>query len=116
MASYNFRKVHKIVATNRSAAILDLAKKLKLEQNVSIEGKLSTNRIETDDGKHRSISAIIASELCIVTDLAAAIDANTDKMQPVDYNCIELLGTITTNVIGTDFKTFTLTTVRYICV
>lgn len=106
--------MHKIVASNRSAAILDLANKLKPEQNVSVEGKLDTRRIQTDEGKHRSTSAIIATELCIITDVAAAIDGDTgeNQTQPFDKNCVELLGTIITDAIGTDFKTFTLATVK----
>lgn len=106
--------MHKIVASNRSAAILDLANKLILEQNVSVEGKLDTRRFQTDEGKNRSTSAIIATELCIVTDVAAAIDADTDENQTqlFDNNCVELLGTIITEAIGNDFKTFTLATVR----
>lgn len=102
------------MASNRSAVILDLANKLKPEQNVSVEGKLDTRRIQIDEGKHRSTSAIIATELCIVTDSASAIDADTDEnqTQPIDNNCVELLGTIFTGIIGADFKTFTLATVK----
>lgn len=108
------RKVHKIVATNRSATILDLANKLQPEQNVSVEGKLDTRRIQTDDGKHRSTSAIIATELCIVADSASAIEADADgnELQPFDNNCVELLGKVFTDIVGTEFKTFTLATVK----
>lgn len=106
--------MHKIVASNRSATILDLANKLKPELNVSVEGKLDTRRIQTDEGKHRSTSAIIANELCIVTDVAAAIDADADENQTqrFDRNCVELLGTIFTDAVGDNFKTFTLATVK----
>lgn len=107
------------MASNRSAAILDLANQLKPEQNVAVEGRLDTRRFQTDEGKHRTTSQIIATELCIVTDSASAIDADSasadmdeNQTQPFDNNCVELLGTIITDVIGADFKTFTLATVK----
>lgn len=106
--------MHKIVATTRSAAILDLANKLQPEQNVSVDGKLDTRRIQTDDGKHRSTSSIIANELCIIADSASAIDVDADgnQTEPFDNNCVELLGKVFTDVVGTDFKSFTLATVK----
>lgn len=109
------RRVHKIIASNRSAAILDFAKKLQPNQDVSVEGKLSTFRIQTDEGKHRHVSAIVATELCIITDSAVAIDFDISESQTElkpDNNCVELLGTIITDLAGTNFKTFTLATVR----
>lgn len=107
--------MHKIIVSNRSAAILDVAKRLKPEHNVSVEGKLSTARIQTDEGKHRSVSAIVATELCIVADAAVASDANESRTRLYHSNCVELLGAISTEVTGTNFKTFTLSTIKYIC-
>lgn len=105
-----FRRVHKILASNRNAVILDLAKRLKPEQNVSVEGKLNTFPIQTDEGKTRHVSAIVATELCII-----AIDSNSNDSETVisDSNRVELLGTIITNVVGNNsIRSFTLATVR----
>lgn len=79
-----------------------------------MEGKLNTTRFQTDDGKHRSTSAIMATELCIVSDVAAADDVYLDENQTqlLDTNSVELLGTITTDIVGADFKSFTLSTVK----
>lgn len=107
-------KLHKIVVSNRSAAILGIANKMQSEQNVFVEGKLDTRRIRTEDGKHRSTSAIIATEMCIIDDSASAVDVNADgsEAQPIDHNCVELLGTVFTDVIGTTYKSFTLASVK----
>lgn len=87
------------------------------EQSVSVEGVLDTKRIQTNEGKHRSTSAIIATELCVVTDSASGADTDADEnqTQPSDNNCVELLGTLLTDVIGSDsFRTFTLATVKQV--
>lgn len=107
--------MHKIVVTKRNPALLSLARtKLATDQNVSIEGKLSTVRFQTEDRKHRSNSAVIATELCIVSGFAVANgpDIATGQTQPIDENCVELFGTITTDISGTDFKAFTLASIK----
>lgn len=92
---------------------------LALEQNVYIEGKLNTSRFQTNDGKHRSTSTIIATEAFIFSNIAvekgAENAATTEKTSPevvVDENSVELSGTITTGVSGNNFKSFTLATLR----
>lgn len=104
------RKVHKIVVTNRNPALMNLAKlKLAKDLSVSIEGKLSTMQFQTNDKKRRSNSAIIATELCIFSDSAVA----NNPSNPIDENCVELLGSVSTDIRGSDFKTFTLASVKY---
>lgn len=100
------RKVHKVCVSNRNIALLDMVKKnLSLDQKVHIEGKLSTSRFQTDDGKHRTASEIVALKVCIFSDVAVA-DSNHDE------NSVELAGTITTDISGKDFKSFTLATLK----
>lgn len=110
------RKTHKIVVSNRNGVIHELARnKLALNQSVLIEGKLSTIRLEVDGGKHRSSTAIIATELCIFSDVAAVSDSGNDSEaqndEPNDENSVELLGTVNTDLIGNDFKSFTLASI-----
>lgn len=108
------RKVHKIVVSNRNPALLNLAKsKLEKDQTVSIEGKLSTMQFQTADKKRRSNSAIIATELCIISDFAVVNNQNQNQNQSIDENCVELLGSVVTDIRGSDFKTFTLSSVKY---
>lgn len=84
-------------------------KNLSLDQKVHIEGKLSTSRFQTDDGKHRTASEIVALKVCIFSDVAVA-DSNHETF--IDENSVELAGTITTDISGKDFKSFTLATLK----
>lgn len=110
------RKMHKIVVTNRNTGLLNIVKeKLALEQPVNIVGKLNTIRFETDDGKHRSASTIMATEVYIISDVAVAKDSNNaDSGVIVDLNSVELTGTITTAITGNKFRSFTLATPKYV--
>lgn len=80
--------------------------------HVYVTGKLSTQRFKTDDGKNRSTSAIIASQMYIFDKLAVANNSkysNADLANAIDENSVELAGRITTTVSGTSsFKSFTL--------
>lgn len=104
--------MHKVCVTNRNAALFDIVKtKLALEQRVNIEGKLNTIRFETDDGKYRSSSTIMATEVCIFSDVAVANESNNgDPTQIFDENSVELTGTITTPITSKNFRSFTLAT------
>lgn len=108
--------MHKIVVTNRNTGLLNIVKeKLALEQPVNIVGKLNTIRFETDDGKHRSASAIMATEVYIISDVAVAKDSNNaDSGGVVDLNSVELTGIITTAITGSKFRSFTLATPKYV--
>ncbi|XP_055319672.1 uncharacterized protein LOC129577147 isoform X1 [Sitodiplosis mosellana] len=121
-----FYKMHKVLLTQRNAVLLDMMKtNLALEQKVHIAGKLNTSRFQTYDGKHRSTSAIMATQVFIFSDGAVAKDskhASTTETAPnevavpepvIDENSVELSGTITTGISGGDqFKSFTLGTLK----
>lgn len=103
--------------TNRNQALMNMAKtKLALDQNIAIEGKLSTSRFITEDNRIRNRSAIIVTELCIFKDFAIANsspDSDTNETQSIDENCVELLGTVNSSIKGNHFKTFRLATIKY---
>lgn len=80
--------------------------KVAVDQKVHIEGKLNTSKFQTHDGKNRSTSAIMATNIHIFSDVETASE------EFVDENSVELAGKITTEITGNDFKTFTLGTLK----
>lgn len=76
---------------------------LESNQKVYIEGKLSTSRFVTADGKHRSQSAIWATDIRILSHIGVAKGLE-------DENLVELTGIITTDCSGSNFRSFTLAT------
>lgn len=105
-------KMHKICVTHRSHPLLSVANsKLAVNQKVYIEGKLSTSRFRTENGKHRTTSAIICGELRILDDFAVASsteNTNATQTEPIDENSVEILGHISTAISGDEYRTFTL--------
>lgn len=81
-----------------------------------IEGKLITNRFRTSDGKHRTTSKIMAGELHILENAAAANKAgasgNASDADPIDENSIEILGHINTGISGDNFRSFSFASVK----
>lgn len=113
---FTHRKTHKVCIVNKHATLLELAKeKLKVDHRVYVAGKLSTSRFNTHDGKHRSTSAILASEICIFDKIAVANNSkysNPEHAEPIDENSVHLAGTISTDIVGDNFKSFTLASLK----
>lgn len=100
--------MHKICVSQKSRALLDLVKgKLALHQKVYVEGLLNTRDFLTETGKYRTTSQVMAGELRILEDFAVASnDAN--KTEKTDENSVEILGFITADIAGDEFRTFEL--------
>lgn len=109
------RKNHKIVVLPGIAAVFNMAKtNLEINQTVFVQGKLNSNRIVTENEKHRTTTAIMATELRIINDFAVESDSKsaTTPIEAADENTVELFGHISSNVTGNDFKSFTLATIK----
>lgn len=87
---------------------------MEIDQTVFVQGKLNSNRIRTEGDKHRTSTAIMATELRIIKDFAVKNDSNsaTTSTEAGDENSVELIGHITTDVTGNTFKSFTLATIK----
>lgn len=102
--------MHKICVSIKRPGLLNMVtSNLALNQQVYIEGKLSTKQFKTNDGRNRQTTAILASEVCIFSDMIAN---NIAENHLNDENSVELLGTITTKITGTNFKSFTLAALK----
>lgn len=106
--------MHKICATERNPILLDIAStKLALGQKVRVEGNLRSEYFTSDDGRRKTKTTIMATELCIFSDVGVANDSeNSQSIQDeaVDENKVELSGVVTNVVTGDEFKAFYLAT------
>lgn len=118
---HNFHSIsHKIVVPHQSGKLLNILKtNLGLEQKVYVEGIISTQKFETADRKHRSTSTILANEMDVISD-AGVSDGSIEKAEgeaettrcAIDLNSVEILGRVNTSVVGNDFKSFTISSLK----
>lgn len=80
-------------------------------QKVFVEGKLKNALFQTIDGKNRTSTTIMVTELCVLRELTIG-EKQASEDATVDINSVELLGRITTPVTGKDFKSFTISSIQ----
>lgn len=103
-----------MIVTGRNGTLLNIAQNtLEAGQHIYLSGKLNTNLFRTEDGKNRSASSIMATELSIISDVV--VERSSEKSHSdiqADENKVEITGILTTNVSGENFRTFSLASLK----